>query len=216
MFGGFMQLTKTTSWGFIIGGLWASIGMLAFFFGILGVSDDMEPAEEFKKLQDNQEMALVFFIISVGVFGYLTKSFVQLSEAVNVIAEWHTYVRIMAIIMVGSLLVSMSTWLIHGPDATLETQQASDAVGNSVNSLFIIASAFVQLIIAWFALKNGLGNQIFKVFVAIIGVLSVLDLVNMVVDGAGSESDLAFITWIGWAIAVVGIGVLGLVTKEDA
>tara|TARA_B100000029_G_scaffold399603_1_gene398347 strand:- start:1064 stop:1696 length:633 start_codon:yes stop_codon:yes gene_type:complete len=210
-----MQLSKTTSWGFIIGALWASIGMLAFFFGILGVSDDMEPAEEFKKLQDNQEMALVFFIISVGVFGYLAKSFVQLAEAVNVTAEWHTYVRIMAIIMVGSLLVSMSTWLILGPDSTVEIQKASDAVGNSVNSLFIIASAFVQLIIAWFALKNGLGNLIFKVFVGIIGVLSVVDLVNIIVSRT-DDSDLGFITWIGWAVAVLAIGVLGLVTKEDA
>lgn len=210
-----MQLSKTTSWGFIIGALWASIGMLAFFFGILGVSDDMEPAEEFKKLQDNQEMALVFFIISVGVFGYLAKSFVQLAEAVNVTAEWHTYVRIMAIIMVGSLLVSMSTWLILGPDSTVEIQKASDAVGNSVNSLFIIASAFVQLIIAWFALKNGLGNLIFKVFVGIIGVLSVVDLVNIIVNRT-DDSDLGFITWIGWAVAVLAIGVLGLVTKEDA
>ena len=210
-----MQLSKTTSWGFIIGALWARIGMLAFFFGILGVSDDMEPAEEFKKLQDNQEMALVFFIISVGVFGYLAKSFVQLAEAVNVTAEWHTYVRIMAIIMVGSLLVSMSTWLILGPDSTVEIQKASDAVGNSVNSLFIIASAFVQLIIAWFALKNGLGNLIFKVFVGIIGVLSVVDLVNIIVSRT-DDSDLGFITWIGWAVAVLAIGVLGLVTKEDA
>ena len=210
-----MQLSKTTSWGFIIGALWASIGMLAFFFGILGVSDDIEPAEEFKKLQDNQEMALVFFIISVGVFGYLAKSFVQLAEAVNVTAEWHTYVRIMAIIMVGSLLVSMSTWLILGPDSTVEIQKASDAVGNSVNSLFIIASAFVQLIIAWFALKNGLGNLIFKVFVGIIGVLSVVDLVNIIVNRT-DDSDLGFITWIGWAVAVLAIGVLGLVTKEDA
>ena len=210
-----MQLSKTTSWGFIIGALWASIGMLAFFFGILGVSDDMEPAEEFKKLQDNQEMALVFFIISVGVFGYLAKSFVQLAEAVNVTPEWHTYVRIMAIIMVGSLLVSMSTWLILGPDSTVEIQKASDAVGNSVNSLFIIASAFVQLIIAWFALKNGLGNLIFKVFVGIIGGLSVVDLVNIIVSRT-DDSDLGFITWIGWAVAVLAIGVLGLVTKEDA
>ena len=208
-----MQLSKVTSWGLIIGGLWASVGMLAFFFGILGVSDDMEPAEEFKKLQDNQEMALAFFIICVGVFAYLAKSFVQLAEAVNVAGEWYRYVRIMAILMVGSLLVSMSTWLILGEDATLEIQEAVDAVGNSVNAIFIIASAFVQLIIAWFALKNGLGNLIFKVFVAILGVLSVLDLVNIIVNGTG-ESDLSFITWILWAISVVVIGVLGLRTKE--
>ena len=79
-----MQLSKATSWGFIIGGLWASVGMLAFFMGILGFSDDMDAAEEFKNLQDNQLMALVFFTISIGVFAYLAKSFVQLAQAVNV------------------------------------------------------------------------------------------------------------------------------------
>ena len=56
-----MQLSKATSWGFIIGGLWASVGMLAFFMGILGFSDDMDAAEEFKNLQDNQLMALVYY-----------------------------------------------------------------------------------------------------------------------------------------------------------
>ena len=62
-------------------------------------------------------------------------------------------------------------------------------------------------------LKNGLGNLIFKVFVAIIGGLSVGDLVDMIVIRT-DDSDLGFITWIGWAIAVVGIGVLGLTTKK--
>ena len=208
-----MQLSKATSWGFIIGGLWASVGMLGFFMGILGFSDDMDAAEEFKNLQDNQLMALVFFTISIGVFAYLAKSFVQLAQAVNVTDEWYTYVRILAILMVGSLLISMSTWLILGEDATLETQKASDAVGNSVNTIFIIASAFLQLIIAGFVLKNGLGNLIFKVFVEIIGVLSVGDLVDIIVIRT-EDSDLGFITWIGWAIAVVGIGVLGLTTKK--
>ena len=89
-----MQLSKATSWGFIIGGLWASVGMLAFFMGILGVSEDMEPAEELKILQDKQLYALAFFTISVGVFAYLAKSFVQLAQAVNVTDEWYTYVRI--------------------------------------------------------------------------------------------------------------------------
>jgi surface polysaccharide O-acyltransferase-like enzyme len=180
---------------------------------ILGFSEDMEPAEELKILQDKQLYALVFFTISVGVFVYLAKSFVQLAQAVNVTDEWYTYVRIMAILMVGSLLISMSTWLILEADATVETQKATGAVGNSVNSIFIIASAIVQLIIAGFVLKNGLGNLIFKVFVAIIGVLSVADLVDIIVIRT-EDSDLGFITWIGWAIAVVGIGVLGLRTKE--
>ena len=48
---------------------------------------------------------------------------------------------------------------------------------------------------------------------AIIGVLSVADLVNVIVIRT-EDSDLGFITWIGWAIAVVGIGVLGLTTKK--
>ena len=210
-----MQLSKVTSWGLIVGGLWASVGMLAFFMGVLGLSEDVQPAEEFKKLQDSQEMAVAFFIISVGVFAYLMKSFVQLGEAVNVTGEWHLYLRIMALLMVGSLLLSLSTWLLVGEDATLEKQQTLDLVGNSINTLFIASSAFVQLIIAWFALKNGLGNLIFKVFVGIIGVLSVVDLVNIIVSRT-DDSDLGFITWIGWAVAVLAIGVLGLVTKEDA
>ncbi len=210
-----MQLSKVTSWGLIVGGLWASVGMLAFFMGVLGLSEDVQPAEEFKKLQDSQEMAVAFFIISVGVFAYLMKSFVQLGEAVNVTGEWHLYLRIMALLMVGSLLLSMSTWLVLGEDSTVETQKNIDLVGNSINTLFIASSAFVQLIIAWFALKNGLGNLIFKVFVGILGVLSALDIVNLILNG-NSENDLAFFTWILWAVAVVAIGITGLVTKKEA
>ena len=210
-----MQLSKVTSWGLIVGGLWASVGMLAFFMGVLGLSEDAQPAEEFKKLQDSQAVAVAFFIISVGLFVYLMKSFVQLGEAVNVTGEWHLYLRIMALLMVGSLLLSLSTWLLVGEDATLEKQQTLDLVGNSINTLFIASSAFVQLIIAWFALKNGLGNLIFKVFVGILGVLSALDLVNLILNG-NDENDLAFFTWILWAVAVVAIGITGLVTKKEA
>jgi hypothetical protein len=209
-----MQLSKTTSWGLIVGGLWASVGMLAFFFGILGISDEMEPMEELKLLQDNRESALVFLIISVGVFTYLAKSFVQLARAVNVTDEWYTYTRMLAIIMVSSLLVSMSMWMIVAEDATIASSEAAEAIGDSVNVLFIIASAFLQLIIAWFVLKNGLGNLVFKVFVAIIGLVSVADLVNVIVTGDPDGSDLGFITWILWAISVIVIGVVGLKTKE--
>jgi hypothetical protein len=120
----------------------------------------------------------------------------------------------LAIIMVSSLLVSMSMWMIVAEDATIASSEAAEAIGDSVNVLFIIASAFLQLIIAWFVLKNGLGNLVFKVFVAIIGLVSVADLVNVIVTGDPDGSDLGFITWILWAISVIVIGVVGLKTKE--
>ena len=54
-----------------------------------------------------------------------------------------------------------------------------------------------------------------KVLVGILGVLSTVDLANMILSRT-VDSDLDFITWMLWAVALICIGVSGLVTGEEA
>ena len=65
-----------------------------------------------------------------------------------------------------------------------------------------------------FALKNGAGNVIFRVLIAILGVLAVLDILGLLIADLDLDDAIGFITWILWSVCIVGIGVLGLTTKE--
>ena len=98
-------------------------------------------------------------------------------------------------------------------ETTVESHQMIGLVGESVDGIQIIAASFAFFILTVFALKNSAGNLIFRVLIAILGVLSVLDIISLmgVID---SDDTIGFITWILWSLCLVGIGVLGLTTKE--
>ena len=208
-----MQLSKVTSWGLILGGLLGILGFMAFGLALGLLEDDMAPADELKAFQDNQLIVGIMIMLFVGIFTYMAKSLLQVAQAVKVPAEWYMYLRMLVIVMLATMFVSMSTWMVISEKTTVESFEMVGLVGNSVDAIQIVAGSFAFFILTVFALKNGAGNVIFRALIAILGLLAVLDIidflgVDILNDGVG------FITWILWSLCIVGIGVLGLTTKE--
>jgi hypothetical protein len=184
------------------------------FGAVLGLlDDDIAPAVELKAFQDNELFVAVMVMLFVGIFTYMAKSLLQVGQAVKVPDEWYMYLRMLIIVMLVSLFVSMSTWMVISEETTVESFQMVGLVGESVDGIQIVAGSFAFFILTVFALKNGAGNLIFRVLIAILGLLSVLDIIGFLGVGI-TDGPIGFITWILWSVCLVGIGVLGLTTKE--
>ena len=209
-----MYLSKVTSWGLILGGLLGILGFMVFG-AVLGLlDDDIAPADELKAFQDNELFVAVMVMLFVGIFTYMAKSLLQVGQAVKVPDEWYMYLRMLIIVMLVTLFVGMSTWMVISEDTTVESFQMVGLVGDSVDGIQVVAGSFAFFILTVFALKNGAGNLIFRVFIAILGLLAVLDIINLLVDLDFEGSGIGLITWILWSVCLVGIGVIGLRTKE--
>ena len=208
-----MQLSKVTSWGLILGGL---LGILGFLIigAVLGLmDDDITPTEELKAFQDNEALVAVMVMLFVGVFTYMAKSLLQVAQAVKVPDEWYTYMRMLIIVMLATLFASMSTWMLISEETTVESHKTIGLVGDSIGGIQIIAGSFAFFILTVFALKNGAGNLIFRALIAILGVLAVLDIIGLL-GFIDLDDMIGMITWILWSLCLVGIGVIGLTTKE--
>ncbi|MQG89699.1 MAG: hypothetical protein FI700_02870 [SAR202 cluster bacterium] len=209
-----MQLSKVTSWGLILGGLLGILGFMAFGLALGLLEDDMAPADELKAFQDNQLIVGIMIMLFVGIFTYMAKSLLQVAQAVKVPDEWYMYLRMLIIVMLATLFVGMSTWMVISEKTTVESFEMVGLVGNSVDAIQIVAGSFAFFILTVFALKNGAGNVIFRVLIAILGVLAVLDILGLLIADLDLDDSIGFITWILWSLCIVGIGVLGLTTKE--
>ena len=209
-----MQLSKVTSWGLILGGLLGILGFMAFGLALGLLEDDMAPADELKAFQDNQLIVGVMIMLFVGIFTYMAKSLLQVAQAVKVPDEWYMYLRMLIIVMLATLFVGMSTWMVISEETTVESFVMVGLVGDSVDVIQIVTGSFAFFILTVFALKNGAGNVIFRVLIAILGVLAVLDILGLLIADLDLDDSIGFITWILWSVCIVGIGVLGLTTKE--
>ena len=116
--------------------------------------------------------------------------------------------------MLATLFVGMSTWMVISEETTVESFVTVGLVGDSVDAIQIVAGSFAFFILTVFALKNGAGNLIFRVLIAILGLLAVLDIIGLMGIIGDLDDSIGFITWILWSVCLVGIGVLGLTTKE--
>ncbi|MQG89698.1 MAG: hypothetical protein FI700_02865 [SAR202 cluster bacterium] len=209
-----MQLSKVTSWGLILGGLLGILGFMAFGMALGLMDEDIAAADELKAFQDNQLLVGVMVMLFVGIFTYMAKSLLQVAQAVQVPDEWYTYLRMLIIVMLATLFIGMSTWMVISDETTVESFEMVGLVGNSVDAIQIVAGSFAFFILTVFALKNGAGNVIFRVLIAILGVLAVLDILGLLIADLDLDDSIGFITWILWSLCIVGIGVLGLTTKE--
>ena len=209
-----MQLSKVTSWGLILGGLLGILGFMAFGLALGLLEDDMAPADELKAFQDNQLIVGIMIMLFVGIFTYMAKSLLQVAQAVKVPDEWYMYLRMLIIVMLATLFVGMSTWMVVSEETTVESFVMVGLVGDSVDVIQIVTGSFAFFILTVFALKNGAGNVIFRVLIAILGVLAVLDILGLLIADLDLDDSIGFITWILWSLCIVGIGVLGLPTKE--
>ena len=209
-----MQLSKVTSWGLILGGLLGILGFMAFGLALGLLEDDMAPADELKAFQDNQLIVGIMIMLFVGIFTYMAKSLLQVAQAVKVPDEWYMYLRMLIIVMLATLFVGMSTWMVISEETTVESFVMVGLVGDSVDVIQVVTGSFAFFILTVFALKNGAGNVIFRVHIAILGVLAVLDILGLLIEDLDLDDSIGFITWILWSLCIVGIGVLGLTTKE--
>ena len=209
-----MQLSKVTSWGLILGGLLGILGFMAFALALGLMDEDIAPADELKAFQDNQLLVGVMIMLFVGIFTYMAKSLLQVAQAVKVPDEWYMYLRMLIIVMLATLFVGMSTWMVISEETTVESFVMVGLVGDSVDVIQIVTGSFAFFILTVFALKNGAGNVIFRVLIAILGVLAVLDILGLLIADLDLDDSIGFITWILWSLCIVGIGVLGLTTKE--
>ena len=209
-----MQLAKVTSWGLILGGLLGILGFMAFALALGLMDEDIAPADELKAFQDNQLFVGVMVMLFVGIFTYMAKSLLQVAQAVKVPDEWYMYLRMLIIVMLATLFVGMSTWMVISEETTVESFVMVGLVGASVDAIQIVTGSFAFFILTVFALKNGAGNVIFRVLIAILGVLAVLDILGLLIADLDLDDSIGFITWILWSVCLVGIGVLGLTTKE--
>ena len=209
-----MQLSKVTSWGLILGGLLGILGFMAFGLALGLLEDDMAPADELKAFQDNQLIVGIMIMLFVGIFTYMAKSLLQVAQAVKVPDEWYMYLRMLIIVMLATLFVGMSTWMVISEETTVESFVMVGLVGDSVDAIQIVTGSFAFFILTVFALKNGAGNVIFRALIAILGVLAVLDILGLLISDLNLDDSIGFITWILWSLCIVGIGVLGLTTKE--
>ena len=209
-----MQLSKVTSWGLILGGLLGILGFMAFGMALGLMDEDIAAADELKAFQDNQLLVGVMVMLFVGIFTYMAKSLLQVAQAVQVPDEWYTYLRMLIIVMLATLFIGMSTWMVISDETTVESFEMVGLVGNSVDAIQIVAGSFAFFILTVFALKNGAGNVIFRALIAILGILAVLDIIQLLGLVGDLDDSIGFITWILWSLCLVGIGVLGLTTKE--
>ena len=209
-----MQLSKVTSWGLILGGLLGILGFMAFGMALGLMDEDIAAADELKAFQDNQLLVGVMVMLFVGIFTYMAKSLLQVAQAVQVPDEWYTYLRMLIIVMLATLFVGMSTWMVISEETTVESFVMVGLVGDSVDVIQIVTGSFAFFILTVFALKNGAGNVIFRVLIAILGVLAVIDILGLLIADLDLDDSIGFITWILWSLCIVGIGVLGLTTKE--
>ena len=209
-----MQLSKVTSWGLILGGLLGILGFMAFALALGLMDEDIAPADELKAFQDNQFFVGVMVMLFVGIFTYMAKSLLQVAQAVKVPDEWYMYLRMLIIVMLATLFVGMSTWMVISEETTVESFVMVGLVGDSVDVIQVVTGSFAFFILTVFALKNGAGNVIFRVLIAILGVLAVLDILGLLIADLDLDDSIGFITWILWSLCIVGIGVLGLTTKE--
>ena len=209
-----MQLAKVTSWGLILGGLLGILGFMAFALALGLMDEDIAPADELKAFQDNQLFVGLMVMLFVGIFTYMAKSLLQVAQAVKVPDEWYMYLRMLIIVMLATLFVGMSTWMVVSEETTVESFVMVGLVGDSVDVIQIVTGSFAFFILTVFALKNGAGNVIFRVLIAILGVLAVLDILGLLIADLDLDDSIGFITWILWSVCLVGIGVLGLTTKE--
>ena len=209
-----MQLSKVTSWGLILGGLLGILGFMAFALALGLMDEDIAPADELKAFQDNQLFVGVMVMLFVGIFTYMAKSLLQVAQAVKVPDEWYMYLRMLIIVMLATLFVGMSTWMVISEETTVESFVMVGLVWDSVDVIQIVTGSFAFFILTVFALKNGAGNVIFRVLIAILGVLAVLDILGLLIADLDLDDSIGFITWILWSLCIVGIGVLGLTTKE--
>lgn len=210
-----MYLPKVTSWGLIIGGAFALVGFM--IFGIsLGLLEDQEPAAELKALQDNQLIVAVMLVAVIGVFTYMAKSLLQLGQAVKVTDEWYMFMRMSIILMLATLFTSVGLWMgASSETTTLDIYVMTEAVGDSIDNVQLITGGFAFLILAVFALKNGAGSLIFRGLIAILGILAVIDMLGVLsIIGDIEDSVAGLITWVLWGLSLIGIGVIGLRTKE--
>mgnify|MGYP001426696509 FL=1 len=97
-------------------------------------------------------------------------------------------------------------------NATLESFTAMEHISESLRNMTDVLSGLVFLIIAGFVFKNGAGNVIFKVLIAILAALAIVDFIGIL--GVIDLDGIGFITWILWGLSLTGVGVLGLTTKE--
>ena len=210
-----MYLPKVTSWGLIIGGAFALVGFM--IFGIsLGLLEDQEPAAELKALQDNQLIVAVMLVAVIGVFTYMAKSLLQLGQAVKVTDEWYMFMRMSIILMLATLFTSVGLWMGAASETTtLDIYVMTEAVGDSIDNVQLITGSFVFFILAVFALKNGAGSLIFRGLIAILGILAVIDMLGVLsIIGDIEDTLVGMITWVLWGLSLIGIGVIGLRTKE--
>ena len=157
-----MQLSKVTSWGLILGGLLGILGFMAFGLALGLLEDDMAPADELKAFQDNQLIVGIMIMLFVGIFTYMAKSLLQVAQAVKVPDEWYMYLRMLVIVMLATMFVSMSTWMVISEKTTVESFEMVGLVGSSVDAIQIVAGSFAFFILTVFALKNGAGNVILE------------------------------------------------------
>ena len=144
----------------------------------------------------------------------MAKSLLQVAQAVKVPDEWYMYLRMLIIVMLATLFVGMSTWMVISEETTVESFVMVGLVGDSVDAIQIVAGSFAFFILTVFALKNGAGNVIFRALIAILGLLAVLDIIGLMGIIGDLDDSIGFNTWILWSLCIVGIGVLGLTTKE--
>ncbi|MBT3555701.1 MAG: hypothetical protein HN926_01170 [Chloroflexi bacterium] len=210
-----MYLSKVTSWGLIIGGAFSLVGFM--IFGIsLGLLEDQEPAAELKALQDNQLIVAVMLVAVIGVFTYMAKSLLQVGQAVKVTDEWYMFMRMSIILMLATLFTSMGLWMGAASETTtLDIYVMTEAVGSSIDNIQLITGSFVFFILTVFALKNGAGSLIFRGLIAILGILAVVDMLGVLsVIGDIEDNAVGMVTWFLWGLSLIGIGVIGLRTKE--
>ena len=210
-----MYLSKVTSWGLIIGGAFSLVGFM--IFGIsLGLLEDQEPAAELKALQDNQLIVAVMLVAVIGVFTYMAKSLLQVGQAVKVTDEWYMFMRMSIILMLATLFTSMGLWMGAASETTtLDIYVMTEAVGSSIDNIQLITGSFVFFILTVFALKNGAGSLIFRGLIAILGILAVVDILGVLsIIGDIEDNAVGMVTWFLWGLSLIGIGVIGLRTKE--
>ncbi len=209
-----MQLSKSTSWGLILGGLFTLFGFIAIGLVLGLLEDDIAPADELKAMQDNQLFVGVMTVLIVGLFTYLAKSLLEVAQAIKVPDGWYVYLRMLVIVMLVTLFVAIAPALIVSEKTTADNFVTLSLMGEAVDAIQIIAGGFVYIILAVFALKNGSGNRIFRTLIALLGLFALLDIVGVI--GPTSEADdfIEFVVWILWSVCLVGIGIQGLTTKE--
>ena len=145
-----MQLSKVTSWGFILGGILGILGFLVIGIALGLMEDDIAVADELKAFQDDKEIVVVIMLLFVGIFTYMAKSILQLAQAVKVPDEWYTYMRMLVGVMLTTLFVSMGLWMGISDETTVAGYEITQQAGSAVDSIQIVAGSFSLIILSVF------------------------------------------------------------------